>query len=390
MLSVISDGNHYDFRAMARTIESLGIEDPIIYSSDHGLLDYYLDDRFPVMSENVDEVGLFAEGLPKTLIERAIAQANEQARDLLLVSRQDRRLLPMEDQAWLNDRLAVLRTVEYARYDHRRHQLVLYHYRPMIPLHGFWTMKSTRIDGHVHYHPMFSLATFLRAACRNVQGDLGVLLLAQPDGAGPFELLESRLRELGSQWQCAQVEPTAFVLQCNQHTIVLVAGRQIVTRENLEVLALCTNEQISPGQPVGDTIREVLQQDAVPVLPWGFGKWWFSRGRTVRQLIRAGRHDVLLGDSGCRPDLGSSTILKDGQSQGIRILAGTDPLPMKSHETRAGSFCSVVPSAVDLEHPTPWVRQQLRRPTGWTNCGVRRNLPELIQDQIRLRAGATR
>ena len=132
MLSVMSDGNHYDFRTMARTIENLGIENPIIFSSDHGLLDYYLDDRFPVKSENADEVGLFAEGLPKTLLQRAIAQANEQARDLLVVSRQDRRLLSTDEQAWLYDRFAVLRTVEYARYDHRRHRLVLYHYRPMI------------------------------------------------------------------------------------------------------------------------------------------------------------------------------------------------------------------------------------------------------------------
>ena len=251
-------------------------------------------------------------------------------------------------------------------------------------------MISTRIDGHVHYHPMFSLATFLHAACRNFQGDLGVLLLAQPDAAEPFELLKSRSQELGCQWQCAQVEPTAYVLQWANHTIVAIAGRQIVTRENLEVLALCTNEQISQGQPVADTIHEVLQRDAVPVLPWGFGKWWFSRGRTVRHLIRARRHDVLLGDSGCRPNLGRPTVLMDGQCQGFRILAGTDPLPMKSHETRAGSFCSVLPSAIDLAHPTQWVRQQLSGSTVWANCGVRRNIPQFFHDQIRLRAGAKR
>ena len=131
MLSVVEDGDHYDFRKMAAAIAATGIEQPVIYSSNHRLLDYYLDDRFQVMGKDEDDLGLFAVGLPKTLIERAIALATSQNRPLLLVSRQDRSLLSSEDQAWLYEKFAVLRTVEKARYDHRRHRLILYHYRPM-------------------------------------------------------------------------------------------------------------------------------------------------------------------------------------------------------------------------------------------------------------------
>lgn len=131
LMSVATDGDHFDHRAMARAIEELDLENPIVFSSDHRLVDYYLDDRVQIMSNDEDDLGLLGERLPKSLIERGIELANSQNRPLLLVSRQDRALLSMDDQAWLYARFAVLRTIERARYDHRRHRIVLYHYRPM-------------------------------------------------------------------------------------------------------------------------------------------------------------------------------------------------------------------------------------------------------------------
>lgn len=130
LLSIAANGNHFDYRAMARQIETLDLPDPIIYSSNHRLLDYYLDDRFQVMPNDEDELGEFATGLPKDRIERGIDLARSQRRPLLLVSRQDRQPLEASDAAWLYDRFAVLRTVETPRYDHRRQRVILYQYRP--------------------------------------------------------------------------------------------------------------------------------------------------------------------------------------------------------------------------------------------------------------------
>ena len=133
MLSIAADGDHYDYRTMARLIETLDLPNPIIYSSSHRLMDYYLDDRFEVMAADADDVGDMGERLPRDLIERAIAKAEREDRPLLIASRQDRHLLAPNEQAWLYARFAVLRTVERARYDHRRHRIVLYQYRP---IHG--------------------------------------------------------------------------------------------------------------------------------------------------------------------------------------------------------------------------------------------------------------
>lgn len=131
LFSVAADGDHFDHRTIARAIENSGVENPVIFSSGHRLVDHYLDDRFEVHQHPENDLGEFMNGVPKGKIELAIDLAQSEKRPLLLVSRQDRALLTPEDQKWLYERFAVLRTVETARYDHRRHRVILYHYRPM-------------------------------------------------------------------------------------------------------------------------------------------------------------------------------------------------------------------------------------------------------------------
>ena len=63
--------------------------------------------------------------------------------------------------------------------------------------------------------------------------------------------------------------------------VLVIAGRQIVSAERIEVLALGTRTQIPDGQPLAATIDAVRADGALAVLPWGFGKWWGARGRMV-------------------------------------------------------------------------------------------------------------
>ena len=56
LLSAAVDGNHFDHRAIAHAIEELNFENPIIFSSGHRLVDYYLDDRFVVQSDDADDL----------------------------------------------------------------------------------------------------------------------------------------------------------------------------------------------------------------------------------------------------------------------------------------------------------------------------------------------
>ena len=249
-------------------------------------------------------------------------------------------------------------------------------------------MTATRIDGHAHFYPQFSLSTYLNAARKNFQGADGILLLAQPDDTPPLDLLEQRLPEVQGEWTYDQPDSTSYVFRQQSATIVMIAGRQLVTYENLELLTLCSSSLFSPRLPLRDLLNEVAESDAVPVVPWGFGKWWFSRGKIVRDLIRSTPQGYLLGDSGCRPTWYRSPILVTAMRQGIGVLAGTDPLPIRSHETRVGSYYTVLSEPVDLRSPTRWVRQQLTGSTKYLNRGVRRNPTQFLSDQLRIRLAA--
>ena len=76
-------------------------------------------------------------------------------------------------------------------------------------------------------------------------------------------------------------------------TLYVIAGRQIITRERLEVLALCTAKEFADGEEVETVLDKVRRAGGLPVLPWGAGKWWGTRGRIVTELLRKGQGESL-------------------------------------------------------------------------------------------------
>ena len=125
LASTWQDGNHYDYREVAKQIEQLEITDPLIVATGPRLLDLYLRSE-----QEATDLTDFTVRLPREIITDAIRQAQDENRPLLLVSREDRARLSFEDQQWLFARFALIRVIETPRYDHRRHRVVIYQYRP--------------------------------------------------------------------------------------------------------------------------------------------------------------------------------------------------------------------------------------------------------------------
>ena len=125
LASTYQDANHFDYRETASQIERLELIDPLIVATAPDLLDLYL--RPESESQNLTD---FSAGVPREIINASIGMAREQERPLLLVSREDRARLSVEDQAWLFARFAIIRVIENPRFDHRRHRTVIYEYRP--------------------------------------------------------------------------------------------------------------------------------------------------------------------------------------------------------------------------------------------------------------------
>ncbi len=232
---------------------------------------------------------------------------------------------------------------------------------------GTEVTPGTLIDGHAHFHERFRLDRFLDAANANFDRAQSELLLPATAGrallimeTGSPSLLE-RLETHSGSWSATAAEPaSARVERPGATPILLVEGRQVVTHEGLEVLAVPTCEDLPQGRNVRDTLDAAHNAGAVPVLPWGVGKWLGSRGRAVAELLdqeTAGR--FLLGDNGGRLRWTKAPrLLALGVERGFGILRGSDPLPLGAENGRVGSFGSLL-EPLDPLRPTSSLRDRL-------------------------------
>jgi len=154
----------------------------------------------------------------------------------------------------------------------------------------------------------------------------------------------------------ATAEPLSLVARRGDKRLMLVAGRQVVTREGIEVLALASPDSIPDGNTLEATLDRVKTLGALAVLPWGFGKWTGSRGRRVRELFDESSVGLCLGDNGGRLGLAAEPALFARARAASRwVLPGSDPLPLAHHEPRAGSYGFVLPGTPDAERPAAWM-----------------------------------
>jgi len=145
--------------------------------------------------------------------------------------------------------------------------------------------------------------------------------------------------------------------------LVLVAGRQIVTAEGLEILALAAPGPFADGLPIEAGINAVRKAGGIAVLPWGFGKWWGSRGRTIDHcLAEAEPGTLFLGDNGGRLAMASPPRqFAIAERQGIMILPGSDPLPLAAEREAVARYGFVLdaPQEALPQRPAEWLKEQL-------------------------------
>lgn len=215
------------------------------------------------------------------------------------------------------------------------------------------TRPALLVDAHVHVHACFTWRAFLDAAAANfararqrcgVTADSpGCLMLTETAGATSYRaLLNDSTLALSVGWRAEPCDDRRSIVLSRGagETLVIIAGRQIVTVENLEVLALGSTDEFADGRPVGDALRAVVDRGALAVIPWGFGKWTARRGRIVRGLLDSGQDaPFCLGDNGGRARLiPRPRLLVHAEHRGVPVLAGSDPLPLPREVNRAGGY----------------------------------------------------
>jgi hypothetical protein len=234
------------------------------------------------------------------------------------------------------------------------------------------------VDAHVHVHPqcdpaaMFDAAAenFGRAARRlNAGSHQGVLLLTEMAGIDWFESVLPRpgAQSRVGRWTCTASQSEDFSLHVGAapaQSLIVIAGRQIVTAERIEVLALGTRSHIPDGQTLDATLTAARKAHATVVLPWAVGKWLGRRGKLVSAALRrAAELDLYAGDNAGRPTFWPEPEeFRIAAAQGRVVLPGTDPLPIRHAERRVGSMGFWMEGLLPPAMPAGALHQRLMSP----------------------------
>jgi hypothetical protein len=268
------------------------------------------------------------------------------------------------------------------------------------------------IDAHVHIYDCFDLGGFFDSAYSNFQVHAarlghaddfsGVLLLAETSADNWFQHLSDFADGSGlpggknaGDWRFHRTNEfeSLHAQDGREGELFLIAGRQIVTREKLELLALATTEPVPDGIPIKEAIERIREKNGISVIPWGLGKWMGKRGAVLDQgLETAGAFDFFLGDNRHRPIfLFIPSQFKLAQRKNIRNLPGSDPLPLKSELNKAGSFGFTISEHLDPFKPAAHLKELiLAKPVEPNPFGKPAGPCEFFKGQVLLRLNKLR
>ena len=231
---------------------------------------------------------------------------------------------------------------------------------------------TTYLDAHSHLHDQLPVENFLTAARNNFRHRIAtqetnalnlMLCLADYPGAEGFPRLQEQVGQIGlSGWQSLPTEEAESLLleHGSGDRLWVLAGRQIISAERLEVMGIGITEVIPDGLNLPEILRRINEHKALAVLPWGVGKWWGHRRRIVTEALGSYGRNLLFCDNGGRPWIWRPRLLAMARNRGITVLSGSDPLNLKSDCLRSGSFGVTLAEAAPITKPTVWLIRKLR------------------------------
>lgn len=265
------------------------------------------------------------------------------------------------------------------------------------------------VDAHVHVYPCFDLSSFFSAAYLHFhtissnlspgKAFLPIIVLADWSRQSWFRQFklsadkpdDSRsLMVSGWSFKPAGDDLSVQVESEDGRKMIILAGKKIISAENLEVLALATTGDFKDNlslQATLDSIRE-HKDFPIPVIPWAVGKWLGRRGKILEDVMRRAKDPFFyLCDNGNRPLFwGWPSHFTLAGDLGIRILAGSDPLHFRAEGTRVGSYGFYLPTNFSMESPAMAFKKALAAsaPATIQLFGRRESGGSFLKNQVRM------
>ena len=223
-------------------------------------------------------------------------------------------------------------------------------------------MAGLIADTHVHIYPLFDQLNLVLAAKDNLArlrtestDQLGIFLTERAD-CDYF----SRLGALkSSQFKISTAAGVHEILFSDNTRLWVFQGYQINTLEKIELLALTATTRVPDRLPFEKAIEAIVKQSGIAVACWAFGKWCGKRGTILHDYLqRSQTCELMLADSALR--FHPSRFLARSEHA---LLAGTDPLPLRSEELRIGRFATRYTSGFEPEAALESARKLLLNST---------------------------
>lgn len=239
-------------------------------------------------------------------------------------------------------------------------------------------------DFHAHIYANYDLREALTFAQARTSGPVALVLTERFD-CDFFKSLKQGSVSAGENLRVGEIDDNCLRLGSR---LFLFRGRQYATKEGIEVLSLLAAPKLDEKLPAQNYCDQIINEGGIVAFSWAFGKWCGKRGRLIEILAEnIGTEKCVLLDSRLRPSvLSLPASFVRLSNKGFKIYAGSDPLPLKTHQSELGSFASLLPiQGAQINSAAVMSAIQTATATTATIEGQRQNVFAFARDQIRLR-----
>ena len=232
------------------------------------------------------------------------------------------------------------------------------------------------VDGHVHVYQNYDPDVFFQTAVANMEkfsqpgqrNDIRetqkILLFTEGkenDFFSRFKNGELQLSNPDYKFQETKEKMSLVLMDKGKPLCYILKGRQIVSKEKLEVLAVATAHHMADGLPIREVLEKIVNREEIAVLAWGVGKWFLKRGKIINQILNEMKSPYLfVGDNSARPGLWPMPgLLKIAKNMGIPLINGSDPLPFETEVKKVVSYVFTIKGEFDSLQPGKSFRDAL-------------------------------
>jgi len=255
------------------------------------------------------------------------------------------------------------------------------------------------IDGHTHVYSTACPERTLSWGSHNLKqlaesGTCLVFFLCDPAGIDIFSQLQGTadsvcIREGRPGYVISRTMETVSltISKGGEARVIVIRGQQLVSSENLEILAIGHATNLASGRPLYKTLDAARAAKAHIIVPWGAGKWLGARGRLVSEMLQRETFPGLhLGDNGGRPAMWPVAQFREAAAQGTKVISGSDPLPIAGDDKRIGTYGSAIDRDLDTASPWKSIASFLADPDVRVNTiGSNMSVPKFFRAQSMLR-----